>query len=148
MKQNHTSKHLIVYADDDPDDLSLVKEALQQYSRQVEVATFLNGKEALEFLEDLPRHVSTPCLIILDINMPEMAGTETLVELRKRNRYAEVPVVLFTTSIQPQDRQFARQNRAGFITKPLGAQQLETIADTFIDHCIEEVRNQIRNFIP
>jgi CheY-like chemotaxis protein len=147
MTNNYPPRHLIVYADDDPDDLQLVKEALEQYSHHVEVATFPNGKEALLFLEELPTHFTSPCLIILDISMPVLSGTETLVELRNHDRYCSVPVVLFTTSSQPKDKQFAKDNGAGFITKPLGALQLEVIADRFIDHCIEKVRNQIRDFI-
>ena len=141
------SKNLVVYADDDKDDLELVQDSFAQYSNNVEVVTFLNGSQTLSFLFGLQKTEPTPCLIILDINMPILNGKEVLVKLRQTERYANVPVVLFTTSSQPIDKSFAKQYNAGFITKPLGIKQMEIITDQFIDHCAEEIRNNIRRQI-
>jgi CheY-like chemotaxis protein len=137
----------VLYADDDPDDLDLVKDAFTLYAQDVEVLTFENGSEAITYLLRLEANAPTPCLIILDINMPILNGKETLVHIRAIERFASVPVVLFTTSSQPHDREFARQHNAGFITKPVEFRQMELIADQFVDHCSEEAQKHIRKGI-
>lgn len=64
--------------------------------------------------------------------------------MRKMNRFEDVPVIMFTTSSQSLDKQFAYKYNAGFITKPINVSQLDRIADTFIEHCSDEVKNDIR----
>lgn len=137
----------MLYADDDRDDLELVKDAFAQYSNNVDVVTVMNGSEALSYLDQLSAFDPTPCLIILDINMPVFNGKEVLVKIRQMDRFKSLPVVLFSTSSQPTDINFARRYDAGFITKPLDMQQMEIITDQFIEHCTEEIRKKIRRQI-
>ncbi len=137
-------KNLVLYADDDPDDLQLVKEAFSKYASHVEVVTVNDGLEVLSFLKSLSREDPSPCLVILDVNMPRMNGRETLKQLRELDRYEGVPVILFTTSSLPVDKEFANKHNAGFISKPLNARQMDLITDQFIDHCTEEIRKQIK----
>lgn len=137
-------KSLVLYADDDPDDLTLVSEAFSKYSSNVELVTVHNGADALHFLERLTPNDPLPCLVILDVNMPLLNGKETLARLRKMPRFEDVPVILFTTSSMNFDKAFAARHGAGFISKPLNSRQMGAIIDQFIDHCAEEVRKQIR----
>jgi CheY-like chemotaxis protein len=137
-------RHIVVYADDDPDDIELVEDAFKRYANNVEVITFKDARQALSYLKQLTDVDPSPCLIILDINMPVMSGKEALVRLRQMERYEEVPVVLFTTSSMPMDKSFAQRYKAGFITKPLGYEQMEIITQEFISHCAEETQKKIR----
>ncbi|HEY0679006.1 MAG TPA: response regulator [Chitinophagaceae bacterium] len=137
-------KNLVLYADDDPDDLQLVKEAFTQYATNVEVATVNDGLEVISYLKSLSDYDPSPCLVILDINMPRLNGRETLKQLRKMEKYEDVPVILFTTSSLPHDIEFAQKHNAGFISKPLNARQMDVITDQFIDHCAEEIKKQIK----
>lgn len=137
-------KSLVLYADDDPDDLALVSEAFTKYSSNVTLVTVPDGAEALAFLQRLTPDDPLPCLIILDVNMPRLNGKETLLQLRQIDRFEDVPVILFTTSSMHFDKAFADKNGAGFISKPLNSRQMSLIIDQFIDHCAEEVRKQIR----
>ena len=147
MPQSTLTKNIVVYADDDQDDLELVKDAFTQYTRNVEVLTFLNGSEALAYLMKLSDEDIIPCLIILDINMPILNGKEALQRIRFMERFNSVPIVLFTTSSQPTDKAFAQQYNAGFITKPIELKQMEYIADQFVEHCTEETRKRIQKSI-
>jgi CheY-like chemotaxis protein len=144
MTKYTTPKNIVVYADDDQDDIELVEDAFKQFANNVEVITFRDGSQALSYLRDLTEADLVPCLIILDINMPVLNGKESLVRLRQIEQYKEVPVVLFTTSSMPIDKSFAQQYGAGFITKPLGYEQMELITKEFIDHCTEETQKKIR----
>ena len=138
------SKAVVLYADDDNDDLQLLKDAFSQYSKEVDLVTALDGRQALSFLENLPETAPEPCLIILDINMPKINGKEVLVRIRQLERFKEIPVILFTTSTYPVDKEFARKYDAGFLTKPIDITQLERIADTFIEYCTDEIKKKIR----
>lgn len=144
MTKSITPKNIVLYADDDPDDLQLVNEAFAQYAKDVEVVTVTDGRSALNYLENLPELEPAPCLIILDVNMPVFDGKQVLVQLRDMERFKDVPVVLFTTSSLPSDKTFAGLYKAGFITKPLNLKQMELIIDQFIEHCVEEVKKKIR----
>jgi CheY-like chemotaxis protein len=137
-------KHLVLYADDDPDDIEFVENAFSATTENVELVTAYNGIDALEFLKSLRSLDPDPCLIILDVNMPGMNGKDALMNIRQLPRFSKVPVVLFTTSSLDQDVKFANKYNAGFITKPLDSYQMERITDVFIEHCSDEVRKNIR----
>lgn len=147
MTNSTTARNVVFYADDDLDDLELVKDAFAQYSKNVEVLTATDGSKALSYLSNLKKYDTLPCLIILDVNMPIINGKETLLRLREIEHFQDVPVVLFTTSSQPMDKSFAKKYNAGFITKPIDVKQMEVIADQFIEHCSEEIRDKIRRQI-
>jgi CheY-like chemotaxis protein len=144
MTRSLPPRHIVLYADDDIDDLQLVKEAFDQYASNVDIVTVNDGVEALSYLESLGELDPSPCLIILDINMPRMDGKETLRRIRKELGMKEVPVVLFTTSSMPVDRNFAHEYKAGFLTKPIDIRQMEAIADEFIEHCTDEIKKKIQ----
>jgi len=144
MTKSPTPRNIVFYADDDLDDLELVKDAFAQYSKNVEVLTATDGSKALSYLSNLKKYDTLPCLIILDVNMPVINGKEALLRLREMEHFQEIPIVLFTTSSQPVDKNFAQRYNAGFITKPIDVKQMEFIADQFIDHCSDDIKNKIR----
>lgn len=137
-------KHIVVYADDDLDDIELVEDAFKQFARDVQVIPFGDGSQILSYLHSLSDADPLPCLVILDINMPVLNGKDTLLRLRQMERYAGVPVVLFSTSSLAADKQFAEHNKAGFITKPLGYEQMGVIAREFMGHCTQETQQKMR----
>lgn len=137
-------KNIVLYADDDTDDLELVAEAFSKYNNHVDLVTVADGLQALSYLNNIPEGEKTPCLVILDINMPRLNGRETLLQMRELDRFQDVPAILFSTSSQPMDKEFAKANNAGFITKPLDYRQMDLIAEQFIDHCSDDIKNKIR----
>ncbi len=139
--------NLIVYADDDPDDVQLLKDSFQQYANKVDVATFSDGIQTLSYLQNFTPVDPLPCLIILDINMPRLDGKELLKQLRQYPRFEKVPVVLFSTSSLEADREYASKYKAGLLTKPIDIRQMEIITDQFIDHCSEDIRKNIRKVV-
>ena len=144
MTKNPGQKNIVLYADDDTDDLELVQEAFSLYANNVEVVTASDGSQVVSYLQDLNEEEPSPCLIILDINMSMLNGKETLKKIRELPRFHGVPVVLFTTSSLPMDQSFARQYQAGFVTKPLDVAQMQVITELFIDHCSDEIKKNIR----
>jgi len=73
-----------------------------------------HGGEAMRLLDDVP-----PDLVLLDVQMPEMDGWETLAALRRDPRTAEVPVLLCTVKSHPDDMRRGWQTGCdGFLVKP------------------------------
>lgn len=144
MSHLHSTKSLLVYADDDEDDLLLVKEAMAAYTDTLEVCLFESGYKAYSFLLELEQKAEKPCLVILDMNMPGMSAKELLPILRSIPFYKDVPIILFTTSSMKPDYQFALEHDAGFITKPMNYSQMDLIAEQFIRFCSDEVKGKIK----
>lgn len=144
MTKTTPPKHVVLYADDDEDDLQLVRDAFREYATNVDVITFVDGVSLVNHLKRLSPMDPQPCLLIIDINMPIMNGKETLREIRSMVHFENTPVVLFTTSSLPFDRSFATKHKAGFITKPLTSEQLSLIAEEFISYCADDIRANIR----
>lgn len=139
-----SAKNIVLYADDDIDDIQLVRDAFYKYSNNVELITVEDGLEALAYLKNLSVDDPLPCLIILDINMPRMDGKEALMKIRELKRFEDIPAILFTTSSQPRDKDFANKYNSGFITKPIDVTQMNIIAGKFIEHCSDEIQKEIR----
>lgn len=132
------NKHTIVYAEDDLDDLFLVKQAFEKHDH-IEVKHAADGKKALQTLEEMASQNSLPCLVILDVNMPVMNGRETLQAIRGHSDLQKLPVVLFTTSNNPADMAFAKNLDATYVTKPIEFGDLEKIARDFVNQCNFEI---------
>lgn len=133
-----TSRHTILYAEDDPDDLSMVKEAFQQHDH-IEVVHAPNGQDALHSLKLMSAKGYLPCLVILDINMPVMDGKQALNHIRSDEELKDVSVVLFSTSNSIADKKFAELHKAELVTKPLNYSDLDTITKEFVDRCNFEI---------
>lgn len=144
MSSTPYSRYVVLYADDDEDDLELVSEAFSQFGSEIELVTAMDGLEAISYLNNLPPEHPAPCLIILDINMPRLDGREVFRKIRQMDRFTKTPVVFFTTSNFDGDKSYALQNNAGLITKPLDMRQMSQIAETFVRYCTEDVQEILR----
>lgn len=81
-----------------------------------------NGRQALEILAAHPGEVA---LVLLDWNMPEMNGIETLRALKSRPEFAKIPVMMVTTESEKQAVVDAiRAGAAHYLTKPFAQQDL------------------------
>lgn len=135
-------KHIILYAEDDPDDVLIVKQAFEHFDQTIEVIDQPDGIHALRYLEELNRSGLLPCLIILDMNMPAMNGREALIKIRTSPKFSHIPVVIFTTSSSKMDQDFVAQWNADFITKPVIYSDLEMLARTFVERCDSEMKKR------
>ena len=74
MTQTTPPTHLVLYADDDADDIKFVEESFSETTQNIELITTYNGLDLVRYLEALNPLDPNPCLIILDVNMPLMNG--------------------------------------------------------------------------
>ena len=129
------NKTTILWADDDRDDLETFHDVMREINAPHEVVTFSNGKEVLDYLSSLEAEAH-PCLIILDMNMPVLDGRETLAILKKEQEYRSIPVVVFTTSGNEQDKSFCSRHETAMLTKPPTYRDLKETVQTMLSHCL------------
>lgn len=114
----------ILYAEDNPDDHFLMKEALRAAGLPDLVIPVEDGAEAVEYLKDGGRRPA-PALALLDIKMPRMTGLETLAWIRATDPWRRLPVVIFSASMHPGDVASAYELGANtFLLKPSSAEDL------------------------
>lgn len=105
-------KRRIAVVEDNPDNRLLVQAILDD---QYEVSEYETGTEAVEGLGE-----DRPDLVLLDISLPEMDGTEVLAWIRAQPTLQDLPVIALTAHAMTGDRE--RYLAAGFndyVTKPI-----------------------------
>ncbi len=90
-------KHVIL-AEDDSDDQFLFINFLSDHPKLALSPAVANGEELIGVLENMPDK-DMPAAIILDQNMPKMNGLATLQYLKSNERYAQIPVMVYSTYI-------------------------------------------------
>lgn len=111
-------KAKILIVDDDPDIVTMLEDRLQASGYGTMIAR--DGVEALERIEQ-----ETPHLILLDLDMPRLAGLEVLKRLPKIKLTEELPVVVMTAHASINAAVEAMKTGAyDFLTKPLDKDHL------------------------
>ena len=109
--------NLILYADDDTDDRSWVSEACKILNCSLNINFVENGRQVIDYLKSQVTRL--PSLIVLDLNMPEMDGRQTLQYLKSNPYYKEIPVAIVSTSGNKIDKEVCKRLGASlYITKP------------------------------
>lgn len=109
---------LVILVEDDPDDVMLIERAIAVgHPTAFELRILRDGMALMTHINDHPD--IKPDLLILDLNLPRMNGQEVLAECQQRQLLTEVPIVVFTTSENPDDRRRSLELGAtAFVTKP------------------------------
>jgi CheY-like chemotaxis protein len=114
----------ILYVDDDPDDRQIFEEAISAIDKRHVCLTAQDGIDALSYLSE----GKFPDIIFLDINMPLMDGSTCLSEIRSNKETTHIPVIMFTTSNNPEDRTKCEHLGAtDFILKPFSYPEMKKI---------------------
>jgi CheY-like chemotaxis protein len=107
----------ILIVDDDLVSLEMLEKILLLEDYWVAKAT--NGKEAIYIADEFQ-----PDLIILDIVMPIMDGTEAMEKLEKNPRTKNIPVLFLTSLISKKEEFENSTTNRGFLAKPIDREKL------------------------
>lgn len=125
------SPQSILYVEDDPDDIELTLTNLEKHRLGCEFVVKRDGREALDFLEELikaPRS-PLPALILLDLKMPRVNGLEVMQHIHDDPRLKAIPVVFLTSSGDEQDREKALELGARlYLQKPVDFKEFDALA--------------------
>ncbi|MBU0712655.1 response regulator [bacterium] len=97
----------ILLAEDDPKDVELTLEALDEYNLANNVAVVNDGQEALDYLyykgKYKKRSNGNPVVVLLDLKMPKVDGLEVLKQIKTDPDLKTIPVVILTSSKMEKD---------------------------------------------
>ena len=136
------SEIVLVVAEDDEDHYFLIQEAFQSVSPKVRIFRVKDGEELMDFLLQKGSYQNgqapRPDLILLDLNMPKKDGREALKEIKSQPELKAIPVIVLTTSRDPQDviRSYGLGANS-FMRKPFGFAQWRILAKIFGQYWFE-----------
>ena len=120
----------ILLVEDNPGDVRLTREVLQEGKLLNHLQVAGDGIEALEFLRHEGRFAKSPHpdLILLDLNLPRMDGRELLAIIKSDHALRRIPVVILTTSKAEEDIIATYDLHANcYITKPVDLDQFFSV---------------------
>lgn len=131
---NELETFLVV--EDDADDRELMLQAIKEVNPSIKLVFAENGMEAIRYLEKIQEDNSLlPCLIVLDLNMPYIDGKETYRRLKENATLCSVPVIVFTSSLNPNDRKLFESAGVEYITKPDHFSEMNDIVAHMLQLC-------------
>ena len=109
----------ILVVDDDLEDHLILQAFFSEAGFNGKVGYRENGQDALFFLEQADSE-ALPRLIVLDLNMPILNGTQTLLRLKQTPRLRSIPVIIFSTSEnETEKRKCLSLGAIDYLVKPL-----------------------------
>jgi CheY-like chemotaxis protein len=123
----------ILLVEDNPGDVRLTTEALQEEKMFNKLHVVNDGVEAIAFLRKEGAYAGAvrPDLILLDLNLPRKDGREVLKEIKEDENLKTIPVVVLTVSKSEEDIIRSYNLHANcYITKPVDLGQFMKVAKT------------------
>ena len=123
------SKKNILLVEDDPNDIELVKRALEKNRVANGLVVVQDGEEALEYLFCQGKYAGRddncePAVVLLDLKLPKVDGLEVLRRLRANERTSYYPVVILTSSREEKDLvEGYRLGANSYVQKPIDFNQ-------------------------
>ena len=95
----------ILLIEDNPGDVRLAQEAFKEGHINVTLDVVMDGMEAINYLRKVGKYenVTTPDLVLLDLNLPKKDGREVLSDIKADPKLRSIPIVILTTSNAEQD---------------------------------------------
>ena len=133
----------ILLVEDNPGDVELTREALEDAKVANRLSVVDDGAEAVDFLFRRGKfsRAPRPDIILLDLNLPKKDGRQVLSEIKADADLAQIPVVVLTTSQAEEDILRAYQLHANcYITKPVDFNQFLRIVATIEEFWLTVVK--------
>lgn len=127
----------ILLADDDPEDRMIMADTFSEMELSGIIHFVENGESVMSYLDSVRQRDSLPSLIVLDLNMPRLNGTQTLKLLKNDDRFRHIPVVIFSTSVNAIEMQEClKTGAASYVVKPVTYKECLETAKAFYDFSV------------
>ncbi len=124
----------ILYIEDNKANIKLVQLILQEHRTGIRLITDLTGNKALQLAIE-----NEPDLILLDLNLPDIHGSEILVLLQAEEKTQKIPVIVISANAMPEQiKKLKHLGAKDYLTKPLDLVEFTKLIDKFI------VKNQTK----
>ena len=145
MNIDGTARELveILLVEDNPVDVLVTKEAIQNDSDRIRLTVLDDGKEALDYLYKRGNYeeAARPHLILLDLNVPKKDGKEILEEIKQDTLLLDIPVIILTTSESDTDVAMTYALHANcFVSKPAHFDEYLKVLRSIVDFWVTIAR--------
>ncbi|WP_120875850.1 chemotaxis histidine kinase/response regulator CheAY2 [Helicobacter pylori] len=121
--KNSPSDYIVLAIDDSSTDRAIIRKCLKPLG-----ITLLEATNGLEGLEMLKNGDKIPDAILVDIEMPKMDGYTFASEVRKYNKFKNLPLIAVTSRVTKTDRmRGVESGMTEYITKPYSGEYLTTV---------------------
>ena len=133
----------VLLVEDNPAHAELIRRGLDDHEIASSVAHVQDGEEALDYLLRRgayadPAAAPRPAVVLLDLRLPKLDGLRVLEEVRRRETFDDLPVVVLTTSKSVEDISEAYRMRANsYLVKPLEYDGLSQLITDFGDYWLQ-----------
>ncbi len=130
----------ILLIEDNPHDAELILSTLRDKGEWGRITTITNGAEALDYFFGPEGCLQVegarlPKFVLLDLNLPKVTGLEILKHLTADTRTREMPVVVFSSSDEAQDRINCYACGANsYIVKPVDADRFSSTVEEILSY--------------
>jgi two-component system, chemotaxis family, response regulator Rcp1 len=134
---------LILLVEDNPGDVRLTQEVLNEAKIANKLQVVKDGEEALNYLQHKGKfaNAEVPNLILLDLNLPRKNGLEVLREIKQDPQLRRIPVVFLTSSGDERDINAGyEQHVNAYVTKPVDLEQFIRVVKAIEGFWLEIVR--------
>jgi len=141
MTENARAIEMLLVEDNEAD-IRLTQIALKQAKLANTLNVVRDGEEALSYLRREGKFAGQrrPDLVLLDLNLPKLNGSEVLKEIRAMDELKSLPVVILTTSDADQDIFKSYELQANcYITKPVDLRKFMGVIEMIEDFWVRVV---------
>jgi len=134
---------VVLLVEDNPGDVHLTRYCLKKWGVPVDLRVAEDGLQALEYLREAGEQDAyrLPVLMLLDLNLPFKDGREVLREIRADSRTSIMPVVIFTSSQNPDDvRALYEAGANSYVSKPGDLVEYQTLIETVFEFWLRAAR--------
>jgi CheY-like chemotaxis protein len=129
----NTTLPYILAAEDDEDDQMLLQTVLAEDGFKAELEFVNNGVELMKKLASIEKY---PSLILLDLNMPKMDGREALKKIKENPAYAQIPVIIFSTTKNEKEIKLCYElGASSYLVKPSTYNSFLEVIDSIKKFC-------------
>ena len=140
----------VLYAEDEENDAYFLQRAFKTVGILHPLVIVNDGQEAINYCRgdgdraNAEEHPS-PCLILLDLNMPKRSGIDVLDWIRKESLIPNVPVIILTSSLQDSDIDLAYGHGANaYLVKPYKPDELVAMSQAIKDFWFTQNRTTVK----
>ena len=136
-----TADRVILAAEDDPDDILMLKLAFQHAAAFCDLKFVANGEQLMDYIlqrfdNEGNELFPMPLIVILDLNMPKKDGRLALKEIRERQDLQSLRVIVLTTSAAREDVDYCKtMGVSEYFVKPSTFKEWVDIAEYISKSC-------------
>ncbi|MGE5430401.1 MAG: response regulator [Syntrophomonadaceae bacterium] len=132
----------VLLVEDNPGDVTLIKEILLENAPHINLNVVMNGEEALSYLfrKGNFEEAIVPSLVILDLNLPKKSGKEILEEIKEDSDLSSIPIIIFSSAdIDENIFTNNKYNIKYYLVKPIALEDYISAVE-FIKKYISELK--------